>query len=93
MSDANFDSGMDEESGRIGRTSAESRPATVPSQSARERLRQGLSSGMTFYEYLLLASFVFVLLACILMFNNSREFASFPFANPLKTDEAVIGGE
>ena len=43
-----------------GESSAES---GVPSQSARKRLKQGFTSGLTFYEYLLLASLMIVTIA------------------------------
>lgn len=85
-----------------GATSAEKRPV-VPSQDARERLRQGLSSGLSVYEYLLLASLVFVTLACFQMYLNVNrvgidpqkdqdKITNFPFSNPYKVEEALIGG-
>lgn len=71
----------------VGRTSAEA----VPSQSASERLRQGLSAGLTIYEVMLLFSLIFVTLACVQMFRNTNEYGSFPFANPYKVDSVRIG--
>lgn len=84
MSDGNpsdFGSGS-----QAGRTSAE----TVPSQSASERLKQGLSAGLTIYEVMLFFSLVFVTLACVKMFINTNEYGSFPFANPYKVDAVRI---
>lgn len=79
-----------------GQTSAESR-AAVPSQDARVRLRQGLSAGLSLYEFLLLASCIFVALACLQMYFNVNRVdpehaTDFPFSNPYKTEEARIGG-
>lgn len=86
MSDA-FSSELGGDPGVVGQTSAEA----VPSQKASERLRQGLAAGLTFYEYLLLASLLFVSIATVKMFLNAREFGPFPFSNPYKVDEVRIG--
>jgi|GEM_PF-5932558 len=88
MSDADPRLDFPDDAGTIGKTSAES---TVPSQSARERLMQGLGAGLTFYEYMLLVSLVIVTVATVNMYLNATEYGSFPFVFPWNTSEAVIG--
>ena len=74
-----------------GETSQAKRREVVPAQGGRERLRQGLAQGMTFYEYILLLSLVFILVASVQMYFNIQQFGNFPFSLPYKTGSVLIG--
>lgn len=88
---SNADPGLDipENADIVGKSSAES---SVPSQLARERLKQGLASGLTLYEYILLASLVIVTIATIKMYLNATEYGNFPFSFPWNTADVKFGG-
>ena len=88
---SNAEQGLDfpENADATGKSSAES---GVPSQSARERLKQGLASGLTFYEYILLASLIIITIASVKMFLNATEYGNFPFSFPWNTADVKITG-
>ena len=97
MSSGPPDLNFPEQETATGQTSGEARKKSVPSQDARERLKQGLSAGFSFYECLLLVSLIFVTLACLQMYWNVNRVdpknpTNYPFSFPYKTEEAIIGG-